>query len=66
MTFNVKGSLKRALLGEWGRDPLSRLENETFPEPATAAAASAMLRDRTRALLTAVLDKKLAASLKEE
>jgi hypothetical protein len=66
MTFNVDGSLKMALLGEWGRDPISRLENDAFPEPATAAAASAMLRDHTRALLTAVLDKKLAASLKEE
>jgi hypothetical protein len=66
MTFNVEGSLKMALLGEWGRDPISRLENDAFPEPATAAAASAMLRDHTRALLTAVLDKKLAASLKEE
>jgi hypothetical protein len=66
MTFNVEGSLKMALLGEWGRDPISRLENDAFPEPATAAASSAMLRDHTRALLTAVLDKKLAASLKEE
>lgn len=66
VTFNVEGSLKMALLGEWGRDPLSKLENDAFPEPATAAAASVTLRDRTRELLTAVLDKKLAASLKEE
>jgi hypothetical protein len=48
------------------QDPLTKLENDVFPEPATAAAASATLRDHTRALLTAVLDKTLAASLKEE
>jgi hypothetical protein len=65
-TFNLEGSLKRALLGEWARDPLSKLENDAFPEPAAVAAASATLRDRTRSLLTAVLDKTLAASLKEE
>lgn len=65
-TFNLEGSLKKALLGEWARDPLSKLENDAFPEPAAVAAASAMLRDHTRSLLTAVLDKTLAASLKEE
>jgi hypothetical protein len=48
------------------QNPLTKLENNEFPEPATAAAASATLRDHTRALLTAVLDKTLAASLKEE
>jgi hypothetical protein len=48
------------------QDPLTKLENDAFPEPAAAAAASATLRDHTRALLTAVLDKNLAASLKEE
>jgi hypothetical protein len=48
------------------QDPLTKLENDVFPEPATAAAANATLRDHTRALLTAVLDKTLAASLKEE
>jgi hypothetical protein len=48
------------------QNPLTQLENDQFPEPATAAATSATLRDHTRALLTAVLDKTLAASLKEE
>jgi len=48
------------------QDPLTKLENDAFPEPATAAAASATLRDRTRDLLAAVLDKTLPASLKEE
>ncbi len=66
MAFDLKGSLTKGLLGEWGRDPLSKLENDAFPEPATAAAASAILRDHMRALLTAVLDKTLAVSLKQE
>jgi hypothetical protein len=66
MAFDLKGSLTRSLLGEWGRDTLSKLENDAFPEPATAAAASATLRDHMRALLTAVLDKTLAVSLKQE
>jgi hypothetical protein len=48
------------------QNPLTKLENDVFPEPATAAAANATLRDHTRALLTAVLDKTLAVSLKEE
>jgi hypothetical protein len=64
--FHFEGSLTRALLGEFGRDSLSKLDNDAFPEPATAAVASATLRDRTRAMVTDVLDKKLAASFKEE
>ena len=64
--FYFEGSLKKALLGEFGRDPLSKLDNDAFPEPATAAVASAMLRDHMRAWLTAVLDKKLAISFKGE
>jgi hypothetical protein len=64
--FHFEGSLTKALLGEFGRDPLSKLDNDAFPQPAAAAVTSATLRDRTRAWLTAVLDKKLAASFKEE
>jgi hypothetical protein len=48
------------------QDPLTKLENDAFPEPATAAAASATLREHTRALLSATLDKTLPVSLKEE
>lgn len=48
------------------QDPLTKLENDAFPVPATAAAASVILRDRTRALLAAALDKTLPSSLKEE
>jgi len=63
--FSLENVLKRGL-GNLAQDPLSKLENDAFPEPATAAPASALLRDHTRALLTAVLDKTLATSLKAE
>ena len=49
-----------------GRNPLTELENESFPEPTAAAANSAILRDRMRALITANLDKGLPAYLKRE
>jgi hypothetical protein len=64
--FHFEGNLASVLLGDFGKDPLAKLDNDAFPEPAAAAAASVTLRDRMRALLTAVLDKKLAVSFKEE
>jgi hypothetical protein len=54
--FHFEGNLASALLGDFGKDPLAKLDNDVFPEPATAAATSATLRERMRALLTAVLD----------
>ena len=48
-----------------GTGPLLKLDNADFPAPATAAVGDLTLRDRTRALLTATLDKTLAAALKE-
>jgi hypothetical protein len=48
------------------RDDLAMLDNASFPDPATEAANSATLRDRTRALLTARLDKALPAFLNAE
>jgi hypothetical protein len=63
--FSFEDMMKRGL-GTLGQDPLAKLENDAFPDPATAAPGSAILRDHTRALLTAVLDKTLAASLKED
>jgi hypothetical protein len=63
--FSLEDILKGGL-GALGQDPLAKLENDAFPDPATVAPASARLRDQTRALLTKVLDKTLAASLKEE
>jgi len=62
-------SLATVLAGTVARmtqDPLTKLDNAAFPEPATDAAASATLRDHTQALLTATLDRILLAYLKEE
>ena len=44
-------------------DPLTKLENSAFPEPAAAAATSPTLRDGARALLAAHLDKALSVAL---
>jgi hypothetical protein len=49
-----------------GQDPLTELDNAAFPEPAAQAPNSTMLRDRTRALIAANLDKRLPAYLKGE
>src|SRR5579871_1201875 len=40
-------------------DPLNKLDNSQFPEPAAAAASSATLREKTRALVAARLDQTL-------
>jgi hypothetical protein len=49
-----------------GEDPLKKLDNENFPEPASAAAGSAVLRDKTRALVSGELDRLLPPYLKTE
>ena len=49
-----------------GEDDIVKLDNSLFPEPAAAAASSAMLRDRIRALVTAQMDETLPAQLKQE
>lgn len=61
--FNLGAAFARTLAGE---EPLTKLDNAAFPEPAAGAAASTTLRDGTRALLTAILDKSLTVSLKDE
>jgi hypothetical protein len=48
------------------QDPLTELDNADFPTTAADAASSAKLRDRTRALIAANLDKILPAYLKPE
>jgi hypothetical protein len=48
------------------QDPLTKLDNAHFPDPATSATNSATLRDHARALLTAVLDRILPRSLQAE
>jgi hypothetical protein len=47
-------------------DPLTKLDNSFFPEPAAAAASSTTLRERTRALVTARVDQMLPNYLKED
>src|SRR3979411_732959 len=51
------GSVFAGAFAHMTQVPLTELDNAAFPEPATDAAASATLRDRTRGLLTANLDK---------
>jgi hypothetical protein len=47
-------------------NPLNKIDNEYYPEPAAAAAGSAVLRERTRALVAARLDRILPGYLREE
>jgi hypothetical protein len=63
--FNL-GSILAGTFASMKGDPLTKLENESFPEPAAAAANNAILRDHTRASLAARLDKVMPAYLKEE
>jgi hypothetical protein len=63
--FNL-ASILAGTFAAMTQDPLTKLDNDSFPEPAAAAANNTMLRDHTRALLAARLDKVLPAYLKEE
>lgn len=47
-------------------DPLTKLDNSSFPDPPSVAAGSATLRERTRALVAARLDHALPNYLKEQ
>ncbi|WOH50791.1 hypothetical protein [Bradyrhizobium sp. sBnM-33] len=47
-------------------DPLTKLDNSLFPEPATAVPGNAMLRERTGALVAARLDQTLPDYLKND
>ncbi|UPK08473.1 hypothetical protein IVB05_42360 [Bradyrhizobium sp. 170] len=47
-------------------DPLTKLDNSLFPEPATTVPGNAMLRERTRALVAARLDQVLPNYLKND
>jgi len=47
-------------------DPLTKLDNSLFPEPAAAAPGNATLRERTRALVAARLDQTLPNVLKND
>lgn len=60
------GSVLAGTFARMTQDPLSELDKSSFPEPAAAAASSVLLRDRTRILVAAKLDKILPAYLKAE
>jgi hypothetical protein len=62
--FGLEAALARMFQPK-ERNPLVDLDNASFPEPASEAANSAMLRDRVRALLSENLDKTLPAYFKE-
>ena len=47
-------------------DPLTRLDNSLFPDPPETASSSPTLRDRTRELVAATLDKELPGYLKPD
>ncbi len=47
-------------------DPLNKLDNSQFPEPAATASGNATLREKTRALVATRLDQTLPDHLKQE
>lgn len=47
-------------------DPLNKLDNDQFPNPPAAASSSAILREKTRALITDRLDRGLPGYLKQD
>ncbi|MBR0755875.1 hypothetical protein JQ604_27200 [Bradyrhizobium jicamae] len=47
-------------------NPLNKLDNADFPTPPEAASSSALLRERTRTLIAAELDRRLPGYLKDE
>jgi hypothetical protein len=57
LAANFKASLTES--------PLVMLPNESFPEPAATATGSVILRDQTRALVAAKVDRLLPGYLKE-
>jgi len=60
------GAILAGSFGRLGQDPLTKLEAADFPATPADAVASSTLRDHTRALLAARLDKAVAAYLKQE
>jgi hypothetical protein len=62
---NLGRALARSLTMEKSNTP-NQLDDSAFPNPAAAAAQSAMLRDRARVLLTEKLDKAFPDVLKTE
>lgn len=60
---SIGSSLSRAF--QLTEDPLTKLDHSLFPEPAASASTSAVLKERTRALVSAHLDRAIPARLQE-
>lgn len=60
------GSILAGSFGRLGQDPLTKLDAEDFPGSPADAVNSPTLRDHTRALVSARLDKAVAAYLKSD
>ena len=57
-------SLSRAF--QLQEDPLTKLDHSLFPDPPQSAAGSAVLKERTRALVSARLDRAIAHRLQQQ
>jgi hypothetical protein len=57
-------SLSRAFLLQ--EDPLTKLDHSLFPDPPQSASTSAVLKERTRALVSAHLDRVIAHRLQQQ
>ena len=60
----VGESLSRAF--QLTEDPLTKLDHSHFPDPPESAATSAILKERTRALVSAQLDRVIPGRLQEQ
>ena len=59
----IGSSLSRAF--QLTEDPLTKLDHSLFPDPPESAASSAVLKERTRALVSAQLDRVIPGRLQE-
>lgn len=59
----IGSSLSRAF--QLAEDPLTKLDQSLFPDPPSAASTSVALRERTRALVSAQLDRVVPERLKQ-
>ena len=60
---SIGSSLSRAF--QLTEDPLTKLDHSLFPDPPESAATSAVLKERTRALVSAQLDRVIPGRLQE-
>jgi hypothetical protein len=60
---NIGSSLSRAF--QLMEDPLTKLDHSLFPDPPESASTSGVLKERTRALISAQLDRVIPGRLQE-